>query len=88
MDISNVVFQITTSITTLCLLFLDDRRERDILNLKKEIYDLKKETHIVRCKDCKWWAGCSSDTIAECSNCGGDWKANEYCSCGERREEG
>ena len=48
---------------------------------------------VVRCKDCKWWyrnEACTVNaiTVAECLYRGDVWESNEFCSDGERREDG
>lgn len=39
---------------------------------------------IVGCKDCKWWNG-KEET---CIEIGGLWRSSDFCSWGERREDG
>lgn len=39
---------------------------------------------VVRCKDCKWWNG-KKET---CIEIGGLWRSLDFCSWGERREDG
>ena len=45
---------------------------------------------VVRCEDCKWWHKDDEpdpNGRCECDCNGGWWLPEEYCSCGERREE-
>jgi len=38
---------------------------------------------VVRCKDCKWW----DSNENTCIEIGGLWRASDFCSWGERRED-
>lgn len=46
---------------------------------------------VVRCRDCKYWKEYPSDDklggFGICSNLGGGWDGNEFCSDGERRDD-
>lgn len=39
---------------------------------------------VVRCKDCSWW----DSNEKTCIEIGGLWRASDFCSWGERRDDG
>ena len=42
---------------------------------------------LVRCNDCKWWHDWNGECYAkEAQGFGHIWNADDYCSCGERKE--
>lgn len=43
---------------------------------------------LVRCKDCKFWDKESDGERRYCAASGSYWRADEYCSDGERRKDG
>ena len=79
-----------------------DKLRKDVLDLpscyngfsdnydKAMILDLVDEqptvdaVEVVRCKDCSWW----DSNEKTCIEIGGLWRASDFCSWGERREDG
>ena len=55
--------------------------ERTVNKLTKAFADA---VEIVRCKDCKWW----NRKKETCIEIGGLWRESDFCSWGERREDG
>lgn len=51
---------------------------------------LRETRELVMCKNCKFWEEQPSDGklggFGICSNLGGGWDGNEFCSDGERRD--
>ena len=59
-----------------------------IIEIKDGKFPIGKWTELVRCKDCKFWDKESDGERRYCAASGSYWRADEYCSDGERREDG
>ena len=74
-----------------------DALVKDVTERLKEIFKDGLPVHImpntdlvpvIRCKDCKYWDREADSPKKHCDNYGGYWFAYDYCSRGERREDG
>lgn len=51
------------------------------------VFQVTKQTELVRCKDCAYNSGCLSEKHNDiyCANTDGWWKPDDFCSRGERK---
>ena len=64
-------------------------RPETIMNCLNNFSNLEVDdaVEVVRCRDCEFWDMELGGEMRYCAASGSSWRADEFCSDGERREE-